>query len=242
MKNLIIVIALFNSVLVFSQQSKEVFNLGLAAANRGDNLLADSLFLKSIQYGRGTDAITFENYYNCGIIKRELNQQDLAIAYFDTAIVMNPRYFPSYHDRGIACYYNGNYDKCRKSVDEGLKIKSNDLDILVLGAMACLADSSYQKGGTYCSKGKLVRKDSRFFGMQALLFLQKGELEKAKKEIQLGETYFKDNNDILEAKLYYSFLKKDFESMKPMIKRLGINYPFLITEKSFIDKVKELDK
>jgi tetratricopeptide (TPR) repeat protein len=240
MKKIIIVIVLLSSCLVYSQQSVEVFKLGVEASRRGDNELADSLFCKSIEYGRGTTTITFENYYNCGIVKRELNQQDLAIAYFDTAIYMNPRYFPSYHNRGIACYYNSDYENCLKSVDEGLKLKSDDLDILVLGAMASLADSSYEKGKVYCSKGKLVRKDSRFYGIQALLFLQNGELEKAKKEIQLGETYFKDNNDILEAKLYYCFLKKDFESMTPIVKRLGRDYPFLINEKSFKDKINTL--
>lgn len=103
-----------------------------------------------------------------------------------------------------------------------------------------MADSSYLKGGTYCSQGKLVQKDSRFYGIQILLFLQQYELEKAKKEIQLGETYFKDNKDILEAKLFYSFLMKDFEGMKPIINRLGSNYPFLISEKSFKEKIIEL--
>lgn len=224
----------------YAQQAEEVFNLGLKAYKNGDFKLADSMFISSIQYGKRINAVTYENYYNCGIVKRQLNQMNLAIAYFDTAIFLNPKYFPSYYERSICYYWNEEYKACIKSVDEGLTVNGKNLDILVLGAMACLADSSYLKGGIYCSKGKLVQKDSRFYGIQILLFLQFNELEKAKKEIQLGESYFKDNKDILEAKLFYSFLMKDFDGMKPIIKRLGSNYPFLISEKSFKDKIIEL--
>ncbi len=224
----------------YSQQSDEVFKLGLKACKSGNFKLADSLFIKSIEYGKRINAVSYENYYNCGIVKRELSQLNLAIAYFDTAIYMNPKYFPSYYDRSICYYWNEEYNDCIKSVDEGIKVNGKNLDILVLGAMACLADNSFVKGGLYCSKGKLVQKDSRFYGLQILLFLQNSELQRAKNEIQLGETYFKDNNDILEAKLYYYFIMKDYEVMKSIIKRLGSNYPYLISEKSFKDKIYEL--
>ena len=166
----------------YSQQSKEVFNLGIEASKRGDYKLADSLFLKSIQYGRSTNAITFENYYNCGVVKRELNQINLAIMYFDSSIFMKPNHFASYYDRSICYYWNEDYKGCIKSIDEGLKIKEQNVDIFVLGAMASLADSSYQKGFIYCSRGKLVRKDSRFYGIQALLLLQQNEFEKQKRK------------------------------------------------------------
>jgi hypothetical protein len=40
--------------------------------------------------------------------------------------------------------------------------------------------------------------------------------------------------------LYYFFHINDFESMIPIIRRLGSNYPFLISEKFFTDKINEL--
>ena len=168
----------------YSQQSKEVFNLGIEASKRGDYKLADSLFLKSIQYGRSTNAITFENYYNCGVVKRELNQINLAIMYFDSSIFMKPNHFASYYDRSICYYWNEDYKGCIKSIDEGLKI-------IAYVQFNC------------------------FF-------------------------YFKDNNDILEAKLFYYFLKKKYESVIPIIKFLGSDYPYLIIDKTFKNKIKEL--
>lgn len=225
----------------YTQQSEEMFKLGIEAFQRSDFKHADSLFTLSIRYAKSNGTLTFENYYNRGVTRRELSLIDLAIKDLDSSIQMNPKYFQAYHDISVCYYYSEQYDKCIEFVDKGLKLKTDNLDVYVLGAMACLGMQDIKKGSIYCSRGKMIKKDSRFYGIQALLFLQNSDIVKAKKEIDLGERYFTQSDDIIEAKVYYWYLLGNFDEMTKNYSQLGSNYPFLIKDVEFISRLKAIE-
>ena len=49
--------------------------------------------------------------FNQGVTLLDEGQYDQAIAYFNEALEINPRYADAYDNRGLAYYYKGQYDK-----------------------------------------------------------------------------------------------------------------------------------
>lgn len=235
---LFILLFMFN--FCYGQQSEEVFNLGIRRYIDGDYKQADSLFTLAIYYSSKTNSVTFENYYNRAMARRDLGLIESAIKDLDSSIILNPNHFASYNDLAICFYYNEEYDKCIEIVDSGLKVDSRNVDIYVLGAMACLNLNEYQKGADYCRKGKIIKRDSRLYGIQSLLHLSANKLEEGKREIDLGEKYFSLNEDIIEAQIYYYYLMNDISKMKFYYSKLSDDYPFLIKDKRFIEKISSL--
>ena len=119
-------------------------------------------------------------YCNRGKKHIEKEQYDLAIAEFNSAIIINPKLFEAFFWRGVTYYNKGNYEKAIRDFNKTIKIKPKYIYAYL------------NRGNTYNDKGehekaitdytKVIEINPRYahaYNSRGMVYCDKGEYEQA---------------------------------------------------------------
>lgn len=191
-----------------SQYSEKLFQESVKEFEKGDYKKADSLITASINYERYLKR-DYLKYYNRGIFRKSVDSIVLATKDFDTAILLNPNFYPAYENKSICQYLWGDKLSADKTIDSGLKVSPNELEGYILSAIINISIKNYQKSISSCSKALTIKKDPRIFAYRALANIYLKDFDLALKDIESGEQIFgSGSKNILESRIFYFYSVK----------------------------------
>jgi lipoprotein NlpI len=101
-------------------------NAGIAAGKRHEWKEAIRLYTSALDRGDLPPATAANVHNNRGIAYTRIEQGDKALADFNAAITLNPRYENAYVNRGDVLHFKGQYEKAIAEYDAALKIERDD--------------------------------------------------------------------------------------------------------------------
>ena len=128
-------------------------------------------------------------YYNRGLAKSDLENNEEAIKDYDKAIELNPNYSDAYNNRGVAKKNSGKYEEAIKDYNKAIELNPNNSDAyfnMVL-AKQLLANNTKNKK----EKNKLIEEAYNDFMKGYNLADDKLKEEYRQKVINLDKDYYK---------------------------------------------------
>jgi tetratricopeptide (TPR) repeat protein len=205
MKFLLIIYFCFSFIIIFSQQSEEMFVKGVEALNKGDYQLADSLLTKSISYDMAYGKKDFLKFYNRGLALKYMDSIPQAIKNYDTSIMLRPNYSLSYQERAICRFLYDEDTLALADINRSLSIDNQNIESYVVKILINFDLKNYKSIILDCSKALSIEKDSRFYGFRAISNLYLGKTEMAKKDIDVGKKLYNADIHIVEAEVFLLF-------------------------------------
>jgi tetratricopeptide (TPR) repeat protein len=214
---------LFSFSIANSQYSEMVFEEGVSEFNKGNYTKADSLFTASINYdGSEKDYL---KYYNRGVTRRMMDSISLAIKDLDTALFLNPKFYPAYENKAICQYLWGDHEVADNTIDKGLLYDKHQFEGYILSAIINIRLKNYKKIIDQCNKARGIKEDPRVFMYKSMgyTYLKKNDL--ALSNIMKGKEFFGEDNDaILEGELFYLFSVGSTRFCTSLLKYQNLGY------------------
>lgn len=192
--------------MVNSQVSDSLLDKGIDAIESWDFRLADSLIYESIKIDISENKRDPLKYYNLGVVKRELENYDLAVALFDSVILISPNFYEAYLNRGVCNFLNNKLELAIIDANKAIFINSNEVEGYLWRAYFYEHKKEWAKANLDYTSALMIHKDVRLLTYRAINNARMGKKNESWADLNTAETDFGSNNYYLnKAKIYFTF-------------------------------------
>lgn len=236
------IIVSFSSVL--AQDSYNLFKKGVEQFDSGQFNAALYSFTKAIIIDEKNKKRDYLKYYYRGLTYINIDSLNLGMDDLNISIEINSEFYHSYQARSECFYYIAEHEKAENDINKAINLNNFDLDLYSVKSLILFSLNKYDDVIKTCGIAHKIKNDSRFYGYEIIAYCYLQKYETALKLINSSKKIFGNDENILEAELFFLFLKGDImfcDAVYTFEKKYPNNLIF-ITDHDFVEAIKKCSR
>lgn len=188
-----IILGIFIIVTAFalsvSAQSLQIFESGIALAQKGEFKTALTKFEKSLELTKSeetSDEFRAKIHFNIGVCLYQLKEQAKAVNEFESAITLNPNYEKAFYSLGMAQFELQNWQAAEKAFSGAIRLNKRNGEAWFDLAFVYLAQKNYDSAQAAFERSIALKSvdSSISHNNLGVIFAMNGDFNAAIKEFQ----------------------------------------------------------